>query len=190
MNINSNNNLHNDIRIKVANQIFTIKFNSPAYPIVFNLLTQQSSYHNNFFEIEDSSIEQRHFELYINLRMKGADCINSSKDIIDVCKLGKMFKEKIDIKELMNVVIAKQSNDINEEVDMMKHIDDTKDEEINEVCEICFRSDYHLLGRLLRLDSIRGRNFPVAFTGEHSGKPKNSDGSHSGIGAYRTAGFY
>ena len=132
MNINSNNNLHNDIRIKVANQIFTIKFNSPAYPIVFNLLTQQSSYHNNFFEIEDSSIEQRHFELYINLRMKGADCINSSKDIIDVCKLGKMFKEKIDIKELMNVVIAKQSNDINEEVDMMKHIDDTKDEEINE----------------------------------------------------------
>ena len=132
MNINSNNNLHNDIRIKVANQIFTIKFNSPAYPIVYNLLTQQSSYHNNFFEIEDSSIEQRHFELYINLRMKGADCINSSKDIIDVCKLGKMFKEKIDIKELMNVVIAKQSNDINEEVDMMKHIDDTKDEEINE----------------------------------------------------------
>ena len=132
MNIISNNNLHNDIRIKIANQILSIKFNSPAYPIVFNLLQQQSSYHNNFFEIEDSSIEQRHFDLFINLRLKGADCINSSKDVIDVCKVEKIFKEKIDIKELMNVVISKKSDDINEEVDMMKYIDNTRDEEFND----------------------------------------------------------
>lgn len=132
MNIISNNNLHNDIHIKVANQVFTFNSKSPAYNILFNLLQQQSSYHNNIFEIEDASIEQRHFDLFINLRLLGADCINSTKDINDLIKIEKIFKEKVNITELMNIVIKKRTNDIKEEVDMMKYIENNKDEEFND----------------------------------------------------------